>query len=183
MTQWFDAMIDLESMGLPPNGAIVSIGACFFDLDRCEIGPTFKKNIHLATAVRDGGVMDPGTVTWWLQQGDAARSSILVDNYDIRQVLREFSDWIATHSDHRSVRPWGNSSSFDLTLLNGAYRRAGMEAPWRFYNERDFRTVRAMYPSVEYNPDDKGDGAHDALVDAKFQCAHMFKIKNRKRGA
>jgi len=180
---WIDLMCDLETMGLPPNGAIVSIGACFFDLERCEIGPTFKKNIHLATAVRDGGVIEPGTVMWWMRQGDAARASILADTYDIRQVLQEFSDWIATHSSHKSVRPWGNSSSFDLTLLNSAYRRADIETPWYFGNERDFRSVRNMYPSVEYQPDDKGDGAHDALNDAIFQAKHLMRIKNRRKAA
>jgi 3' exoribonuclease, RNase T-like len=180
---WIDCQIDIETMGLPPNGAIVSIGACFFSLDTCEIGPTFKKNIHLATAVRDGGVIEASTVLWWLRQSDAARQSILVDTYDIRQVLQEFSDWIATHSDHRSVRPWGNGVGFDLTILNSAYRRSGITTPWYFGNERDFRTVRNMYPSVEYQPDDKGDGAHDALVDAIFQAKHLFKIKLRNRDA
>lgn len=36
-----------------------------------------------------------------------------------------------------------------------------------------------MYPQVEYNPDDKGVDAHNALADAIFQVRHLFKIKNR----
>lgn len=32
MTQFFDLMIDTETAGLPPTGALLSIGACFFDL-------------------------------------------------------------------------------------------------------------------------------------------------------
>jgi hypothetical protein len=178
---WTELMLDLESMGLPPNGAIVSVGACFFDLERGEIGPTFKKNIHLATAVRDGGVIEPGTIMWWLRQGDEARMSILNDTYDVRQVLQEFSDWIAEHSSFKAVRPYGNGAAFDLTLLNSAYRRSGIATPWTFFNERCFRTVRNIYPQVEYNPDDKGDGAHDALVDAIFQAKHLIKIKHRNR--
>lgn len=179
---WVDCQIDLETMGLPPNGAIVSIGACFFDLDRCEIGPTFKRNIHLATAVRDGGVIEPSTLLWWLSQSDEARKSILLDTYDIRVVLQEFSDWIAMHSRHQDVRVWGNGSDFDITLLNTAYRAAGIRAPWSPFKVRCFRTVRNMYPSVVYDPEQKGDGAHNALTDAIFQAQHMFKIKNRKRG-
>lgn len=181
MTKWFDCSIDLETLGLPPNGAIVSIGACFFDLERGEIGPTFKKNIHLATAVRDGGVIEAGTVMWWLAQGDEARRSILVDTYDIRQVLQEFSDWIAEHSGHREVRPYGNGAAFDLTLLNTAYRNAGIATPWSFARERCFRTIRNLYPQVEYNPDDKGEGAHNALTDAIFQARHLVRIKHRNR--
>ena len=181
--QWIDLMCDLETMGFPPDGAIVSVGACFFDLDRCVIGPTFKKNIHLATAVRDGGVIDPSIVMWWLRQGDEARMSILNDTYDVRQVLHEFSDWIAAHSSHKDVRIYGNGAAFDLTLLNSAYRRTGAATPWFFGKERCYRTIRNLYPQVEYKPDEKGTGAHNALTDAIFQAEHLFKIKNRKRSA
>lgn len=183
MTEWTDCMVDLETFGLPPNGAIVSIGACFFDLGTCKLGPTFKRNIHLATAVRDGGVIEPATVLWWMEQSDAARRSILIDSYDIRHVLEEFSDWIAEHSGHANVRPWGNGASFDLALLNGAHKRSGIATPWRFFNERCFRTVRNMYPQVEYKPEDKGDAAHDSLADAIFQAEHLIRIKQRKRDA
>ena len=124
---WTDLMVDLETMGLPPDGAIVSIGACFFDLEKCEIGPGFSRTINLATAVRDGGTLNPGTVMWWLGQGEAARNSIRFSGEPIRSVLQEFSDFIAQHSTHREVRPWGNSISFDLTLLNSAYLRADMQ--------------------------------------------------------
>jgi len=178
---WIDLMIDLETAGLPPNGAIMSIGACFFDLEKCEIGPTFKRNINLATAVRDGGVMEPGAILWWLQQSDEARRSTIFDTYDNRKVLTEFREFVGEHSSEKDVRPWGNSSSFDMTLLNSAYVRVGEVAPWRFYAERCFRTVRNMYPSVEYNPDDKGEGAHNALTDAIFQAKHLFRIKNRNK--
>jgi hypothetical protein len=181
MTKWTDLQIDLETMGLPPNGAIVSIGAAFFDLDTCTIGPTFSKAINLATAVRDGGEITPSTLMWWLQQSETARRNICFDTYDIRQVLTAFSDFIAEHSRHQDVRPWGNGAAFDLTLLNGAYMRAGIKTPWSPFRERCFRTVRNMYPQVEYNTDDKGDSAHTAVDDAIFQARHLFKIKNRNK--
>ena len=41
--------------------------------------------------------------------------------------------------------------------------------------------MRAMYPSVEYNPADKGTGNHNALEDAKFQVEHLWKIANRNK--
>jgi hypothetical protein len=178
---WFDLMIDLETMGLPPDGAVVSIGACFFDLDKCEIGPTFNRTINLATAVRDGGVIHPGTVMWWLGQSEPARNSIRFGGEDIRTTLADFAAFIAEHSRVQDVRPWGNSNAFDLTIWRGAYERAGMKTPWSPFRERCFRTVRNMYPSVEYNIDDKGEGAHNALEDAIFQTKHLFKIKNRNK--
>ncbi len=177
MNQFEDLMIDTETMGLPPNGALVTIGAVFFDLTTEKLGPTFYRKIHLATAVRDGGVMDPSTVLWWLRQPDAARQELCYGGEDIRLVLQDFSAWIKETCRHEDVRPWGNSNSFDLSIVGGACKRAEIATPWYWTNERDFRTTRNQYPKVEYDPSKKGDGAHNALADAVFQVEHLFEIK------
>lgn len=183
MTQFFDIMLDTETAGLPPTGALLSIGAVFFDLHTCTLGPTFNRTIHLASSVKHGGTMDPGTFLWWLRQGDAARKAVAYGGEPLDLVLTDFSNWIAQHCRHADVRPWGNSSSFDLTIVGGAYKRLGMPAPWSYDNERCFRTLRNQYPGVEYDPGEKGDGAHNALADAVFQAQHLFKIRNRNKVA
>ena len=180
-TQFFDLMIDTETAGLPPTGALLSIGCVFFDLKTQTMGPTFLRTISLATAVRDGGTMDASTVIWWMRQGDAARHSIAYNGQDIRKVLQDFSDWIKETCRHEDVRPYGNSASFDLPKIATACQRADLPVPWHYVNERCFRTMRAMYPSVEYNPAEKGDGVHNALADAQFQVQHLFKIANRNK--
>ena len=182
-TQFFDLMLDTETMGLPPTGALLSIGAVFFDIKTQTLGPTFLRTINLATAVRDGGTLTPSTILWWLGQSDEARKGVRFGGLDIRVVLQEFSDWIAETCRHADVRPWGNSNSFDLSIVGGAYRRAGLPLPWHWINERDFRTVRNLYPQVVYDPDEKGDGAHNALADAEFQARHLFRIANRNQKA
>ncbi|WP_278535032.1 3'-5' exonuclease [Delftia acidovorans] len=181
MTQFFDLMIDTETMGLPPTGALLSIGAVFFDLHTQSLGPTFNRTINLASSVKHGGTIDAGTVLWWLRQGDEARKAVAYGGEPIDLVLADFAAWIAQTCRHDDVRPWGNSSTFDLTIIGGAFQRLGMKAPWYFTNERDFRTVRNMFPHIEYDPGEKGAGAHNALADAQFQVAHLFKIKNRNK--
>lgn len=178
---WLDLMCDLETMGLPPNGAIVSIGACFFDMKTREIGPTFNRVINLATAVRDGGTIEPSTVMFWLAQGEAARNGIRFNAEEIRTVLADFSAFIAEHSRHKDAIVWGNGANFDITLMEGAYQRAGIQVPWSPFRVRCFRTLRNMYPSTEYNADDKGDGAHNALTDAIFQAKHIFKVLDARK--
>ena len=180
--KFYDAMMDVECMGMPPTGALIGIGCCFFDLDTETIGPTFYRSINLATSVREGGTIDPATVMFWLTQSDAARNAVRYNTQDIRKVLGDFSDWIAETCRHEDVRMYGNSSGFDCTLVDGAYKRMGMKAPWHFSRERCFRTVRNLYPSVKYDPAEKGDNAHNALADAVFQAEHLFRIKNRNRG-
>ena len=181
--QFFDLMCDVECFGKGETAALASIGCVFFDLKTQTMGPTFLRTINLATAVRDGGTMDPSTVIFWQRQGDAARHSIAYNGQDIRKVLQDFSDWIKETCRHEDVRPWGNSNAFDLTIVGGAYKRADIKTPWYWTNERDFRTVRNMYSAVEYNPAEKGDGAHNALQDAKFQVEHLWKIANRNKKA
>ena len=181
MTQWHHLMCDLETAGLPPDGAILSIGCCFFNMETQEIGPTFKKNVNLATAVRDGGTMNPGTFCWWLRQSDEARKNVLADTYDIRQVLTEFGDFIRTHSREQDILIYGNGAEFDVTILNSAYLRAGIPVPWRPFSARCFRTIRHMFPSIEYNPEKKPGVAHDSLDDAIFQAKHLMAIKNRNK--
>lgn len=182
MTAFFDLMIDTETMGLPPDGALLSIGAVFFDLATETLGPTFNRMIHLGSSVQAGGTIDAGTVLWWLRQGDEARKAVSYGGEPIQVVLADFSTWIAQHCRHEDVRPWGNSNAFDMTVVAGAYKRLGLPVPWSWWNERDFRTVRNLYPSIEYDPGEKGEGAHNALVDAVFQAQHLFKIKTRRKG-
>lgn len=183
MTQFFDLMIDTETAGLPPTGALLSIGACFFDLHTQTIGPTFNRTIHLGSSVKHGGTMDPGTVLWWLRQDPKAQQAVAYNGEPIELVLGDFSKWIAEYCRHEDVHPWGNGAAFDLTIVGGAYKRLDMAAPWAFWHERCFRTVRNQHPSVAYEPGEKGDDAHNALADAIFQAQHMFKIKQRIKGA
>ena len=179
--QFFDLMVDVESAGLPPNGALLSIGAVFFDLPTQTLGPKFNRTIHVGSAVKRGGSIDPGTFLWWLRQNDQARKAVAFGGEPVEVVLDEFAQWIAGVCRVEDVRPWGNSASFDMVLIEGAYQRIGKQAPWKFWNVRDFRTVQNMNASiVEYDPAAKGDDAHNALADAVFQAEHLFKIKQSR---
>ena len=177
--QFFDCMLDIETMDNKHTAALLSVGAVFFDLQTCTLGPTFNRTINLVSSVAHGGTMSAGTVLWWLRQGDAARKSVAYNGEPIETVLDDFSTWIAQTCRHEDVRPFGNSASFDLGIMGSAYDRLGKPRPWVHWNERCFRTIRNLYPAVEYDVQEKGEGAHNALTDAEFQARHLFKIKNR----
>ena len=186
MSRFNTVMVDLETMGGPPDGAIAAIGACFFNERTGEIGPTFYQVVHLGSAQADGGQIDAATVTFWLGQPDKARMEIRFGGLHIHKVLQSFSDWILETCRHEDVKLYGNGATFDLVILRSAYKRAKIPLPWYWTGERCFRTVRNRYPQVEYNPDDKGEDAHNALADAVFQAKHLGKIQEylraRKQG-
>lgn len=174
-----DVMLDTETMGVGPNGALMSIGAVFFDEATGQLGAEFFGNIHLATAVAAGGEMDAGTVLWWLSQPDEARLALRVSAEPIADVLPTFAAWLRRNGPgDADLRVWGNSPAFDCGKVESAMKRQGVIVPWRYYNERCYRTVRERAPSVEL---DERQGLHNALEDAKYQARHLLKIAATRR--
>jgi hypothetical protein len=187
MTTCYDAMCDIETMGTDNDAAIVSVAVTMFDVASETIGASFVKNIHLASAMYHGGTTSAGTIMFWLRQGDAVRNPIWQGGEDIRDVFRDLAIWLGNQCGRNEqgipkVRMWGNSARFDLGIVESAYKRAQIPVPWYWSNERCFRTVRNLNPQVVYDIAEKGSGAHDPLVDCKFQIEHLFKIKRARRG-
>lgn len=173
-----DLMLDCETMGTGPDAALVSIGAVFFSERDGALGDTFYRVINLATAVRSGGQIDPGTVMWWLAQDDAARTAIRTGTSDITEVLTEFQAFVKRGGP--DVRVWGCSPTFDCLKVERSMKRVGLTVPWKYFNERDYRTVRERNKSIKLN---ERTGLHNALDDAKFQALHLIKIRNEKASA
>lgn len=166
-----DVMLDLETMGNCPNAAIVAVGAIEFDAATNTLGQQFYRGVSLETAVAEGGVIDASTVMWWLRQSDEARKDICGDGLPLRQVLSEFSTWLASLGE--GVKVWGNGAAFDNVILSQAYRRAGMPVPWPHWNDRCYRTVKAMRPDVKM---ERTGTHHNAIDDATSQATHLMAL-------
>lgn len=174
-----DVMIDIETCSTRPDAAVLSIGAVAFDMRNCVMGPKFYVNVDLESAQRAGGHIDAGTVLWWFKQSEAARSAVLRNARPIGEALDALTAFLTTCSALDAIRPWGNGVDFDMVILRSAYRTTGRETPWKFWNQRDFRTLRAMYPSIEADP--MAGTVHNALDDAEHAVNHIFKIRGTIR--
>lgn len=171
-----DVMIDLETMGTTPGSAIVSIGACFFDRAIGAIGDTFEASISLKSCVAAGLTLDPDTVMWWLGQSDAARGKLTgTTGRPLADELFSFAGWLRRVATG-PVRPWGNAASFDCGLLAEAYRAAGMDIPWKFWDERCYRTLKEENKHVPYV---RTGIPHHALSDAISQAQHACAIAGK----
>lgn len=170
-----DVMIDLETMSTRPDAAIVSIGAVAFDMRKCVVGERFYRNVDLRSSAAAGGRIDPDTVLWWVRQSDAARSVLQRNLSTLPDALDALTAFLASCAPLAAIRPWGNGVDFDMGILASAYRATGREIPWKYWNQRDARTLFAMYPSVERDPIAKV--AHNALDDAEAQAMHVLKIR------
>lgn len=174
-----DLSVDIESMGQTPGSAVVGIGACFFDTATGQIGDSYYQAVNLATCVRAGLTMDPGTVMWWMQQSEEARNAICFTTIQLEVALREFAEWIHARCPRDAVRPWLRGPSFDAALLTAAYRATGIELPWFYWNERCHRTLTARNPSVE--PPERLGTFHNAKDDAIHQARWLIAIAQHHR--
>lgn len=165
-------MLDLETMGTRAGAAIISIGAVLFDPRGNEVVGQYYQVIDHASCVKYGLKIDPDTILWWMRQSDAARGALCnpsIDRVDLKEALVDFACWLPS----KGVRIWGNGSDFDNTILGAAYDAVGMPQPWNFWNNRCYRTVKNMKPSVEL---ERVGTYHNALDDAKSQAIHLQKI-------
>lgn len=174
------AMIDLETFGTTPGSAILTIGAVRFDPATGEVGETFYESISLVSSLLAGLTVDPDTVTWWRKQSPEAKAALEEkDSLPLAVALESFSRWLlngeawVTFSDAPMV--WCKGVSFDFPLLAAAYRAAGAVAPWKFYNERDCRTLFKLCEELYGYKLPKPAGiAHSALDDARHQAEQVI---------
>lgn len=154
-------MVDIETVGIEPGSALLSIGAVRFSPDGLD--DEFYREITLESCQEAGLEIDANTLKWWLSQ-DGAVTGVLTGGESLTEVLTQFGSWYQAH-DFDEI--WANSPSFDCEQLETAFQAVGLSEPWEFRDERDVRTLRSLQcaAEVEMNGDE-----HDALDDAKYQA-------------
>lgn len=163
-------MIDLETMGTASNAAIIALGAVEFG--GAGLGREFYRTIALDSAEHYGLKIDASTIMWWLKQSDAARSAFEKEGGSLFNVLNEFSTFMSRSND---IKVWGCGSDFDNVILANAYKAVNLTVPWKFYNNRCYRTLRGIFSGV---PMVRSGTHHNALDDAKDQATHLVAILN-----
>lgn len=165
-------MLDLETMGNGSNATIIAIGAVFFDSE--NVTREFYVNVDRLSCEDRGMISDASTIKWWSEQSDDAKSALLDNQEDIVDALKMFELWLCGLPCKLSdIEMWGNGAMFDNTILGNAYKTCGMSIPWKFWNDRCYRTVKNMYPNVKL---ERVGTHHNAVDDAKSQANHLISI-------
>ncbi len=161
-------MVDLETLGKRPGSIIFALGAVKFG--EGKILAEFYERIDPESCERLGLKMDVDTVLWWMKQSDAARAEVLLPGRPLTEVLTEFSTWVGD----LEAEMWGNGATFDNSLLVAAYECIPLPLPWKFPNDRCFRTVRSLHPE---RPFLRTGTRHNALDDARNQALHLMALE------
>ena len=153
-------MVDIETLGLEPGSAILSIGAVKFD----SAGQTdeFYREIDVRTCEEAGLIIDIETLDWHIIECSTFSGRTLTDGVKLATALKDFYVWAEDADEY-----WANSPKFDATMLEAAGEPFGVSMPWEYYELRDVRTIKT-FPGVE---EPEFDGTeHNALDDAKHQA-------------
>jgi exodeoxyribonuclease VIII len=166
-------MVDLETLGMSPGCAILSIGAVEFSAN--GLGREFYTVVNTESCYAAGLGYDQSTLDWWSRQKEEA--AIVLEeakqtNVSLGQALGDFKSYLSFW-DRTKVKIWGNGSDFDNAIMACAYKALDSTLPWKFWNNRCYRTLKGLRPLVQF---DRKGTYHNALDDAKTQALHAIEI-------
>lgn len=170
-----DVMIDLETLGIKPGCSILSIGAVAFDPEVGKLGEEFYLVVNRESCRSAGLEEGQSTIDWWENQSLEARevlSHAEEGGLTLGEAISKLTEYLTQFGLGR-VRVWGNGSDFDNAILAVCYDKLGEDVPWKFWNNRCYRTLKA----INKGPRLKREGIyHNALDDAKSQAQHALQL-------
>ena len=173
-------MIDLETLSLQPNAAIIEIAAKEFNpVKEIEVpNNTFHEFVDSTSCAMHGMDFDKATIEWWSKQELhlKGRFDTFRNDTPIGYALGKLSEYIRTTAPDGELMLWSQGTDFDIPILRSAYRNVlGEELPVKYRNIRDARTyflelVNVLQPEAK-NPYEliKSEGSkHTAEGDVEW---------------
>lgn len=178
------ATIDMETLSTEHNAALLSIGAVIHDFSTGQQVDTFYANITPESSIAAGLDVSESTKAWWAKQGQAAQDVLSVDQRPLRDVLVDFTKWLAGHGVQYAI---GNGPRADNQWLESACKAVGMQSPIKYWGDLDMRTLTFIGTHIlgldHWHSTFKGvkhNALHDAINEAEFCNAVFQKLINRK---
>lgn len=179
--------LDLETVSTERNAGILQIGAMIPAFDQRDYGHqiagTFDVTIRydsVLARIKAGIVhMSEETMDWWdVPKRAQTRKEVFSGQVDYPDAMGAFKLWIEHIKEvtGKEVAVWGNGSDFDNVVLAHSLGACGYNNVWKYYNNRDLRTLRALFPvDIKSIPN---INPHTALSDAAHEAAIMDRIVN-----
>lgn len=189
-------MVDVETFGVRPGSAIVSIGAVQFNpierFDAQKIPIHLKEENQFYVEINNldssnrGFTADPDTMRWWKKQSIWPQLSQSIMNSDVTvpMAAKNFAHFLRKGSSSVNVKLWANSPSFDISILRAMFKNVGEEFPIEYNQEMDYRTIMELnFPYREDRPARPSYldhlPLHHALGDATAQASHLIAACNK----
>jgi hypothetical protein len=157
-------MIDLEGLATGPDTTILTIAAQTFD----PFGTGWYDKHYYARVTlesQENRAIDNGTIAWWATQPDHAREEAFneQDRIPLDQALDELAKMI-----WHSKLIWSQGPTYDMNILEHAYKSYNKPLPWKYFQVRDSRTVFSLWPDQPIP-----STSHHALEDCRRQIGML----------
>lgn len=166
-----DLMIDIETLDTRRSALVLSIGYVQFEP---RVPETFQTLLEHAVCdviqleSQPNSSFSAETLLWWLRQ--SVEFKILLESQPKVSMQDALMRLSTTIWQDRVGNIWGNGPTFDLGIISHHYEQAQLAVPWKYYKERDVRTMleAALIEKSNYIPE--GFIAHRADHDAAYQA-------------
>lgn len=185
MSKW-NIMLDLETLSIRSNAAILSIGAVVFDIDDTSSlekwlnstdrflkadayasEASFYCLVNIQSCIDKRLAVDGSTIEYWLMAPEAARLAIARPGgaIHIEAAISRFILWVQELAEKYgdNICWWSHGASFDLPILQNAYIASGRGQMCNYRHMRDTRTLFAL---AKHAADSFDEGA-SALYDIR----------------
>jgi exodeoxyribonuclease VIII len=169
-------MIDIETMGTAPNGAIIAVGARLFTKD--TIGKGFEVYVNPELAKQYGRV-DEETMMWWSKQQQEVHQQVFSGRIHPADAALKFSQFV---KEHKPDTIWAYPPQFDIVILQAWFKAVGLEWPFHYRQERCARTLKAWGAGfgLAYEDCYEGISKHLPLDDATAQAKVIQRVMQLK---
>lgn len=157
-------MIDLEGLATGPDATILTIAAQAFD----PFGKGYYEQSYYARITlesQENRVIDDDTIAWWATQPAIIRDEAFNEEgrIPLDQALDELGKLI-----WRSKMIWAQGPTYDMNILEHAYKSYRKSLPWKYFMVRDSRTIFSCWPDQPIPPT-----SHHALEDCRRQIGML----------
>lgn len=170
-------MIDIEGLGTGPDAAILTIAAQSFDPFGTGFYPERCYYARITLESQPTRNIQQDTIDWWATQPEAQAEAFMEEGrVGLDQALDSLYKLAWQHD-----LIWAQGPTYDINILENAYKSYGKAQPWQFYRIRDSRTLLSLWPDRPKPP-----VSHHALEDCRRQielvqqCLKTLNIKALK---
>lgn len=159
-------VLDLETLSTEPNALILSIGFAIVK----DANIVAQNEYRLRMSEQAHRHISHNTIKWWMDgdKAEAQRHLAQQPEYCVGVAADMLHNTVTTYAPWDKVLVWGNSPSFDCVLLSNLYVDILKKpTPWKFWNERDMRTMRDMFPRGRTYPKVPHSAMWDAVAEAE----------------
>lgn len=177
--KWPCAMVDLETMGPCPDGAILRVGIVPFSLvageERVSLRPDWLDvGLSVDLNIKAGAAVSVDQQLWWLEQSPEARAALVEAPMagDYADLGRRVASYLRSTLFPDNLVLWAKPPQYDLAYLQNLLPAAGCAWPIARRDELCLRTLLRVTKGLGLpGPSRMERGtAHSAAEDAAWQA-------------